>query len=393
MILDIIVLAVWLSPICYFIMALVGKIANCVRRRKLSKNSHRIDKIILQIPTVGNYETVNQIVKTVKSYNLPVEVESWVIIEEDDENRDKYIADRVIVVPKDFECEDLYKARALEYARRLRKIMVDEKLLPEKYLLLQCDDDSVPSESYIRECLNMDAHIIIASIHPRPRGVLGTVLDYERCVACTVMCNFFTNIGEPVWAHGEGMCIDSSVDLNVSYDVSDVNGSRSVKLISSEDLFYLHKAVLRGYTKIYNSENPTYITPPLTVSDAVKQRRRWIWGHIRIMKDKLLPLSNRVRIALIWMFGLATYLFSTIGIPLHYAGIIHIPKGLLPLTWLTLLLWFLVRGYSIGKIMGLKHSLIGMCLSYITVTLNFLYHVVGIVKGDPKKFEVIKKIV
>jgi hypothetical protein len=391
MILDTIVFATWLSPIYYSILAVAGKIANHVRRRKLFKN-RRVDKIIFQIPTIGNYETVNEIIKTVKSYNLPVEIESWVIIEEDDENRGKYIADRVIVVPKDFECEDLYKARALEYARRLRKRMVDEKILSGEYLLLQCDDDALPSESYIRECLHTDAHISIASIRPRPKGILGTVLDYERCVACTLFCDFFTNIGKPVWGHGEGMCIDSSVDLNVSYDVSDV-GKGSVKLISSEDLFYLHKAVLRGYTKIYNSENPTYITPPLTVMDAVKQRRRWIWGHIRIIRHKLLPLRNRVRIALVWLLGLATYFFSTLGIPLHYTGIIHIPDELLPLTWFTLLLWFLLRGYSISKVMGLKHGLIGMCLSYVTVTLNFLYHVIGIVKGDPKKFEVIKKTI
>jgi hypothetical protein len=41
--------------------------------------------------------------------------------------------------------------------------------------------------------------------------------------------------------------------------------------------------------------------------------------------------------------------------------------------------------------MGWKHALAGVLASYVTVTLNFILQVVGFVKGDPKKFEVIRK--
>jgi len=67
------------------------------------------------------------------------------------------------------------------------------------------------------------------------------------------------------------------------------------------------------------------------------------------------------------------------------------PEALLPFTWLSMLLWFGIRGYAIGKSMGLRHAIIGVLTSYATVTLNFIVHAIGLIKGDPKKFDVIEK--
>ena len=41
--------------------------------------------------------------------------------------------------------------------------------------------------------------------------------------------------------------------------------------------------------------------------------------------------------------------------------------------------------------MGWKHAIAGTAASYITVTMNFIVHLIGLAKGDPKKFEVIRK--
>lgn len=380
----------WLSPIFYASTLILGKIFNSRLKKKLGKRG-RPKLLIYQVPTIGNVKTVNRIFEAVKKYDLPVRLETWVVIEEDDPHKSEYSADRVIVVPKSFTCEDLYKSRALEYARRLRIEMVKKGELPENYLLLQGDDDSLPSKAFIEECLDVDADLIVGSMSPRPIGVWNTILDYERSVACNIFCNFFTNINKPVFAHGEGMCVKSTVDQTVSYDVSDVNGKKKM-LISSEDLFYLHKVSLKRKFRLFGSEKPVYIMPPLNFADAIRQRRRWIWGHIRIVKDRLLPNHNCARLALVESSGLLIYFVSTLGIPLHYLGIIKIPSELLPLTWTTLLLWFAMRGYSIGHLMGWKHGILGMLSSYITVTLNFLAHVIGIIMGDPKRFEVIKKV-
>jgi hypothetical protein len=384
--LDALILAAWVSPIYYFSSLVGGEIARRIRRRRLGRRG-RVEKIIFQIPTVGNAETTNRAFRVVKSYGLPVE--TWVVIEEGDDPS-RYEADRVVVVPRDFQCEDLYKARALEYARRLRKEMVERGELSPNYVLLQGDDDSIPSKEFVEECLSIDADIVIGTITPRPVTALGTLIDYERSVACGTQCNLFTNISNPIWGHGEAMCISSRVDLSVSYDVSDI-GRRGQKLISSEDMFYLHKAVHKGFKRIYNSAAKVYITPPLSLRDAFKQRRRWTWGNLRIVLNGLLPLSSRLRILAAWILGLYTYSISTLGIFLHHFGIVKFPGHLYPLLWATLIMWLLARGVSIGRAMGWKHGVLGTMASYITVTLNFILHAAALLKGDPKKFEVIKK--
>ncbi len=391
-VLDYLISAIWLSPFLYVSVLLLGKVYNR-KRRKSERNTtvkKNVEKVIYQIPTIGNVKMVNRILETVKNYDLPVKVETWVVIEEWNTHKDEYVADKVVVVPTSFECEDLYKSRALEYARRLRQRMVADGSLTLNYMLFQGDDDSLPSKEFMLEGLTVDADIIIGTISPRAKGVLNTLLDYERCVACGMFCNFFTNIEKPIWAHGEGTAMVSSVDQSVSYDLSDFSPGVKIKLISSEDLFYFHKASLKGF-RVFNSENQIFILPPLTFKDAITQRRRWLWGQLRILRYKLLPLRNRLRLGVFGYSGLWLYALSTLGVPLRYLGLVNIPEAILPFTWTTLLLWFGIRGYTIGKNMGWKHAIVGILASYVTVTLNFTVQIIGLVKGDPKKFEVIPK--
>jgi hypothetical protein len=393
-ILDYVISAIWLSPFLYLFVLAFGKIFNRTRRITLLKQKgqaeKKVDKIIFQIPTVGNVKSVNKIFETVKNYDLPVPLETWVIIEDWDTHKAEYVCDKVVVVPKDFECEDLYKGRALEYARRLRQKMADEGTLGPNYILLQGDDDAVPSLEFIKESLTVQADIIIGTITPKVKGVWNTILDYERCVACGIFCNFFTNMGQPLWAHGEGTSMSSKVDKNVSYDISSFTHNTKHKLISSEDAFYFHKASVMGYT-IFNSEERIFIMPPFTFADAIKQRRRWVWGQLTILSQKMLPLPNRLRLSIIGFSGLWLYSIATVGLPLYYLGIVNIPAVVLPLTYITLAVWLAIRAYTIGVCMGWKHALAGTAASYITVTLNFIVHLIGFAKGDPKKFEVIRK--
>ena len=83
---------------------LVGKISNRRRKFKLLKEAvdKKIDRVIFQIPTVGNVQSVNKIFETVKGYSLPMPVETWVVIEDWDTHKDEYVCDRVVMVPKRF---------------------------------------------------------------------------------------------------------------------------------------------------------------------------------------------------------------------------------------------------------------------------------------------------
>jgi len=393
-VLDYVISAIWLSPILYLVVLLFGKWFNQRRKSNFKKQKglvdKKIDKIIFQIPTVGNFRSVNKIFETVKSYKLPVPLETWVIAEDWDTHKDQYICDKLVVVPKDFECEDLYKARALEYARRMRKQMVADGELGSNYLLLQGDDDALPSLGFIQESLNVDADVMIGAITPRVTGIWNTIIDYERCVACGIFCNFFTNLGQPLWAHGEGTVVSSKVDSEVSYDISGFTKNTKNKLISSEDSFYFHKAAVLGFN-IFNSEERIFILPPLSIGDAVKQRRRWFWGEWALLRQKMLPLPNRLRLGIVGFSGLWLYFLGMLGMPLMCFGVINMIPVLVPLFFATILVWFGMRAYIIGKSMGWKQGIIGASLSYVTVTLNAFVQLIGLLKGDPHSFEVIRK--
>jgi hypothetical protein len=386
--------AIWLSPIFYLSVLLFGKYFKVRRRKNLIEQKgpveKKIDKIIFQIPTVGNFRSVNKAFEAVRGYNLPVPVETWVVVEEWDTHKDEYVCDKVVVVPKDFECEDLYKARALEFARRLRVKMVTDGELSSNYILLQGDDDAVPSIGFVKEGLTVAADISIGTITPKVGGVWSTIIDYERCVACGIFCNFFTNLGQPLWAHGEGTVMSSKVDQNVSYDISSFVKNPKEKLISSEDAFYFHKASAMGFD-IYNSEERVFILPPLSMSDAVKQRRRWFWGQWTLLSRKMLPLGNRLRLGVLGFSGLWLYFIGMLGVPLSLLGVITLSTPIFSVMLASLLIWLGMRAYIIGTAMGWKQGIIGALLSYVTVTLNTFVHLIGLLKGDPHNFEVIRK--
>jgi len=392
--LDYVIYAIWLSPFFYLSVLVFGKYFKLTRRNNLIKQKglvqKKIEKIIFQIPTVGNFQSVNKAFQTVKGYNLPLPVETWVVIEESDTHKAQYVCDRFVVVPKDFECEDLYKARALEYARRLRKEMVAEGELTNNYILLQGDDDALPSLGFIQEGLTVDADISIGTITTKVAGIWNTIMDYERCVTCGIFCNFFTNLGQPLFAHGEGTMMSSKVDQEVSYDISLFTKNTKEKLISSEDTFYFHKAAILGFD-VYNSEERVYALPPLTLGDAVKQRRRWFWGQWTLMSQKMLPLPSRLRLGILGFSGLWLYFIGMLGLPLQLFGVIHLPGIFLPLLFSTLLIWLGMRAYLIGVAMGWKQGILGSVLSYVTVTLNAFIQLAGVLKGDPHNFEVIRK--
>jgi hypothetical protein len=406
----------WYTPIVYTAFTAAGQIAYRRNKKRLGRRPP-VQRIIYQIPTIGNFEECNRILRAVRKYEWPAPLETWIIIDEGNYRPGMgFECDRLVVVPSSFKTSCMFKSRSLEYARRLRLRLVEEGKLEPNYVVMQSDDDSLPSEEFVREALEVDADVVIGTITPRPIGHLFP--DYERPVACNMTCLFATNIQRPVWGHGEGMCFSARADRLVSYE-PDRPGAR---LISSEDLYALHKSrdviltediyfiyrarrasladdqefiqkATRKGLKIFASKERVYITPPLTARDMVRQRRRWLWGHIRLISQGLLPKTNLAVIAFAEASGLVTYAAATTLGVLAPLGLVHVPAHLAALGWVTLGLWFGFRGFCVGRVMGLKHGLRAALLSFPTVTANFLYHVIGLLKGDPRRFEVIRKYV
>jgi hypothetical protein len=105
----------------------------------------------------------------------------------------------------------------------------------------------------------------------------------------------------------------------------------------------------------------------------------------------MLPLPNRLRLGIIGFSGLWTYFLGMLGIPLMCFGVIVMSPILIPLFLVTVVVWFGMRAYIIGKSMGWKQGIIGASLTYVTVTLNAFVQLIGLLKGDPRSFEVIRK--
>jgi hypothetical protein len=120
------------------------------------------------------------------------------------------------------------KARALEYARRYRRFLVDIKQIPEKYLIVQGDDDSTPSEELLYEALYLDIDLISAMILPSPKSGsrMTRITDHQRLYVCTCSCMFAINAEIPVWGHGEAMIYSHKVDKALNYEFIPLNGKQ-----------------------------------------------------------------------------------------------------------------------------------------------------------------------
>ncbi len=387
----VLILVSWFAPLLFIVQTVIGHYKGA-RFKRYNPHSHKADLAILQIPTVGNYKTVNKIFSIVRKYALPIPLQCWVVIEEGD-NPAKYDADRIIVVPKSFKCLAHAKARALEYARRERLRLASEGVIPQKYVVIQSDDDSVMSRELILEALTVDADIIIGTIKPRKTTPLGLLLDYERPYTCIHTCMFFTNLGYVLYGHGESQIHYWYVEEKLDYEFTPLNGKKinDVPVMGNEDMYFIHKAEIAGF-KVFKSEKTVLICPPLTFRDAIKQRRRWLWGNFNIVYIKrMLPISHTLRF-------LFTHLCAFVFYPFAQLGFIASLSGIMRLTWIeavfALILfigWYGLRFYSITKVMGLKHGLIGTLVTKITTFLNFAILSIGALQGDPKRFEVIKK--
>ncbi|MBN1682494.1 hypothetical protein JW865_02955 [Candidatus Bathyarchaeota archaeon] len=388
---KILVLLSWSLPILYVIMAFFGYVNG---KHICSKNNGPPDSdlLIIQIPTIGNYRTVNKIFYQIRNYNLPLPLKCWVIIEEGDEIKN-YKADTVIVVPKNFKCLAHAKARALEYARRRRLDLIDNFELTNNYIIVQSDDDSIPSRELLIEAIYTNVDVIIGTVRPKFLGLFGLLMDYERPFVDIRTTSFFTNNKIPIWGHGESTIYRGRVEQKINYEFMPLNGKiiKEVPVMGNEDMYFLHKAELNGFS-LYHTLKTVSICSPVNLSDAIKQRRRWLWGNFNIVYIKrLLPFNHVIRFLLCHVCAFILYPISLTSPLLIWLNIIQLSSLESLMGIIGFISWYLLRFVSLVYIMGFKHGIFGTITSKLTSALNFFVMIIGIFQGDPKKFEVIKK--
>ena len=368
------IVGAWLIPLALATMAVVGYL----RGRKLRTAYAR--EMIIQITTIGNQESVNAIVAAIRGYDLRFPYRIWIVTEPRSSSGYEG-ADRVIVVPADFKCRASYKCRALEYVRRLR---AREGLTDRHLKILFLDDDSLPSQGYIEKSFHADHDICQGIIIPRTSyGRLLSHMDNLRTLNCVVFCSVFQGFGHPIQVHGEGLCVRASTEQVVTWDHP---------VVASEDLVFgqmaAHKGVDWGFFYDF-----VYITSPWTFRDYLKQRRRWLWGNIHAIRF-VLPRAAKGRLIIKWVLGFGGYIVATAGVLLDRLGYLEIPADLRPVLAVSLIAFlgsFAVSGWVNGA-GRVSQTVASVVLAFLTCGFSVFVLLAGLIRGDPRRFEVIQKL-
>ncbi len=380
-----VILLLWLYPLAESATAIIGFGRALARRSKLDQSG--ATEAIIQITTIGNYETVNEIIATVRSYDLPFPYAFWVVVEPGIPNH--YVgADEVLVVPEEFVSLARYKARAQDYSRQVR---AERGLDRHDVKILMLDDDSLPTRKYCIDVVGADYDICEGILTPRRGyGRFLSHVDDLRTFNCLTICSFWQGIGHPVWVHGEGLCLRGSAEAIVTWNYP---------VMASEDLTVGQNAVERGLTWGFVWEY-VQLTSPFTWHDLVTQRRRWIWGNIHALRHGLVPPLGTAITVFRWILGLTIEILVVIAFALVPLGIWRPPSGLLPILLVSLALWILLfgvaawisaegEGVTLPKRIG--NTLVGVLLAPVTSFLTSAVLIWSLFKGRPKKFEVIAK--
>ena len=373
---EILVFVVWMFPIYIFFSILYGYL-----RFKICKknNKNQIEKIIIQITTVANYNIVNKNIATIRSYALAIPYEIWVITESD--LLDRYLgADKVLQVPVSFGSIAKYKSRALDYSCWVRRNL---GINTSDINILFLDDDTIPSKEYVEMCFMTDYDIMEGIVEPTLNyGTRYSYVDNMRTLACMSVCSIFQSHGHPVWVHGEGMCVKASVEQNIGWQFD---------VVASEDLVFGHTCCTKKM-KWGFIWKPIYITSPWTFKDFFKQRKRWLWGNVHAMAH-ILTWQSKVRLLWFHIMGGSIPWITILGSYADLTGIISFTISESIMIYSSVIIWIGTYGF-IGYTLGngkLKHVLLSMVLAWYTTIMNAFPIWIGLLFKKPQEFEVIMK--
>jgi cellulose synthase/poly-beta-1,6-N-acetylglucosamine synthase-like glycosyltransferase len=360
-------------------------------------------RLIIQITTVGREEDrVNEIIAEIRSHHLGMRLEIWVVNEP--AMGDRYpAADRVVTVDPSFEALSEYKARALEYSRRIRGQLGLDR--PDVKILF-LDDDTSPTRAYIETAFAADYDVCQGVTTPRIqygrlplRHFFLSHMDDLRFLSCLIYCSFFQGVvGRPLYVHGEGLCVTGEAERIVTWNYP---------VFASEDLVFGTNAASRGLSWGFFHEY-IELTSPWTWDAYLKQRRRWLWGNIHaIVRRNVMPLAPALMVAFRYAVGFVTFVASLAGVVVISAHVIDVPSVAYIVFWVSFGLWtgaFAFSGWvnsgrvarqdrwSLGHLaFRLWQALMAVLLCPLTVVWTMIGLAIALVMGNPRRFEVIAK--
>jgi len=301
----------WLIPLLASISALIGYFSIKDKDFKLRKRRLTCgQKVIFQITTRGfNVDALKRSVESIK-YWAPKYIknyEIWIVTEPDANLEIDNIKNvKIIKVPYDFSTKNgaKYKARALEYAKELRKDYDHENTWI--YFL---DEESIVGEDTILGIIDFIENkrgeigqglIIYSNFYGK--NIFTSLADSIRPSADISTYIFQIKTGFVSWMHGSHVLIRSDVEQKVGWDFGETWGEDSLFGLKAQELGY----------KIEWLRGRLYEQSPFSIKDFLKQRRRWVLHSFDVLKRKL-PLKIKLYYSyslLIWSSGL----FSLIAV-------------------------------------------------------------------------------
>jgi len=353
-------------------------------------------KVIFQITSRGfNVEAIIRSVGSVR-YRAPKylrDYEIW-LVTEPDAKIDNVNDVRIIKVPSTFSTRNntKFKARAMEYARLLRRDYVGKDVW-----IYYLDEESVIGEDTILGIIdfieNKRGDIgqgLIVYTNFFGKNLFTYLADSIRSSADVSMLFFQIVTGFVPWMHGSHVLIRADVEASIGWDFG---------VTWSEDSLFGLEAQRMGY-RIMWLKGRLYEQSPFTVNDFLKQRRRWVFHSIDVMRRRL-PIKVKVYYAyslVVWASGLFSMLaailsvFSNAVFPFNNAFILL--TIIIATSWLSS---YFIGLYLNTQPLGLPFSrlifffIIAVIIGSLLEGLAVWYAILSANKMNKIGFEVIKK--
>lgn len=346
-------------------------------------------RIVFQVTTKGNIPIVQDTVDRVHAACREVgyrKYDVWVVTDAEEE----FEGCRNIVVPEDYSCNAIYKARALQYAVEMRK---REGKNDEDVYVFHLDDESIVTRQTVLSLLSylegdqapISEGLIIYPLNDDEKFRIEQLFDTLRPFYC-FECIHFMDRGNSAHMHGSNLLVRSDVEERVGWD----NGKTF-----AEDTLFAIKARSRLGQKAFGWHGGVVEEKnPYTLGDLVKQRKRWFYGFIQNLKYFPLrtKLSQMLRV-LVWVSGFPSSLVSLIALFVPQ----DIPEAANVLLLSMAVMWLL--SYQIGAYLNGRYLSTARRIRFHLLTL-LCSPILGFVECSapllslidrPRSFEVVRK--
>ncbi len=254
-----------------------------------------------------------------------------------------------LVVPRDYQTPrgSRYKARALQYA-------LTHSLIPANAWIVHLDEETQPTSSGIKGICRMIRHAELTGDLRFGQGAILYHRKWRQFPLLTLADNVRTGddfarfyvehqLGVTLFGlHGSYIVVRNDMEQSVGFDFGP-QGS------ITEDAFWALVAMQRGYRCAwvdgYLEEQSTQ-----SVTDFIKQRRRWFQGLMKVTAHA--PVKLRWRLAL----GLNTILWAIAPFALLYT-LAHLVSGAPLAWWIRYLANFSFMTFFILYLVGLRTNL------------------------------------